>query len=102
MQTKTDKPQELMPERLLTIQEAATLLSVAVGTLYHMTAQGRIPCIRLSRRCLRFRLSELMKWMDERAVPCTIPSETNRLSPPKIPLKLRMARFRSNTHEDRS
>jgi excisionase family DNA binding protein len=52
-------------DRLLKIDEAAELLGLAVGTLYHLASEGRVPTVRLSRRCLRFRLSALMSWWDE-------------------------------------
>jgi excisionase family DNA binding protein len=52
-------------DRLLTIKEVSKLTGLAVGTLYHLAAEGRIPATRLSRRCLRFRLSALKKWLDD-------------------------------------
>ena len=41
-------------ERLLTVDEVADLLRLSRGSVYHMVSQGRLPCIRLSKRCLRF------------------------------------------------
>ncbi len=41
-------------ERLLTVDEVAALLRLSRGSVYHMVSQGRLPCIRLSKRCLRF------------------------------------------------
>lgn len=52
-------------DRLLTIKEVSKLTGLAVGTLYHLAAEGRIPATRLSRRCLRFRLTALKKWLDD-------------------------------------
>jgi excisionase family DNA binding protein len=54
-------------DRLLTIQEVAELTGMAVGSLYHLVSEGRIPVVRLSRRCIRFRLSALHQWWDELA-----------------------------------
>jgi excisionase family DNA binding protein len=51
-------------ERLLTIKEVADLTGLAVGTLYHFVADKRIPVVRLSKRCVRFRPSDLRKWLD--------------------------------------
>src|ERR1700745_378596 len=51
-------------DRLLTIREVSEITGLAVGSLYHLASQGRIPTTRLSRRCLRFRLSALMRWLD--------------------------------------
>jgi len=50
-------------DRLLHVREAAQFLGVAPGSLYHMVSQGRVPCIHLSKRCLRFRLSDLEAWL---------------------------------------
>jgi excisionase family DNA binding protein len=52
-------------DRLLTIREAAELTGLAVGTLYHLASDKRIPVVRLSRRCIRFRLSKLEEWFDQ-------------------------------------
>jgi len=54
-----------MEDRLLTIAEVAALTGLAVGTLYHLVSQRRIPVVRISRRCIRFRLSAILKWWDE-------------------------------------
>ena len=56
-------------DRLLHVREAAQFLGVAVGSLYHMVSQRRIPCIRLSNRCLRFRMADLKQLIDEKFVP---------------------------------
>lgn len=52
-------------DRLLRVDEAARLLGISVGSLYHWVSQGRIPCIRLSARCLRFSLPAIREWLDE-------------------------------------
>jgi excisionase family DNA binding protein len=48
-------------DRLLDVNEVAEFLGLAVGTVYHLVSQKRLPCIRLSARCLRFRRSDLEK-----------------------------------------
>lgn len=53
------------PDRLLRIGEVSQLTGLSVGTLYHFVSEKRIPVVRLSRRCIRFRLSEIWKWCDE-------------------------------------
>jgi excisionase family DNA binding protein len=50
-------------ERLLTIQEVSELTGLAVGTIYHFVSQRRIPVVRLSKRCIRFRYSDLLDWI---------------------------------------
>jgi excisionase family DNA binding protein len=50
---------------LLTVQEVAELTGFSVGTLYHWVSQHRIPFVRLSRRCIRFRRCDLDAWIRE-------------------------------------
>lgn len=50
-------------DRLLTINEVAELTGLTVGTLYHFVSQRRIPVVRLSKRCIRFRHSDLSHWI---------------------------------------
>jgi excisionase family DNA binding protein len=60
-----------MPEaedRLLTIREVAELTGLRVSSLYHFVSEGRIPVVRLSQRCIRFRLSALLQWWDDMTV----------------------------------
>ena len=54
-------------DRLLTIKEVSELTRLSVGTLYHLSAERRIPTVHLSQRCIRFRLSDLRRWIDEHA-----------------------------------
>ena len=59
-------------DKLLDVSEAAQFLGVPVGTLYHMVSQRRVPCIRLSKRCLRFRradIDELVESLTEMPAP---------------------------------
>ena len=56
-------PDALRQERLLTIEEVSELTGLAVGTLYHFVSQRRIPVVRLSKRCIRFRYSDLDLWI---------------------------------------
>lgn len=50
-------------DRLLTIHEVSEWTGLAVGTIYHLVSQKRIPVVRLSKRCLRFRCSDLLDWI---------------------------------------
>jgi excisionase family DNA binding protein len=56
-------PEHTRGERLLTIQEVSEWTGLAVGTLYHFVSQQRIPVVRLSKRCIRFRYSDLVLWI---------------------------------------
>jgi excisionase family DNA binding protein len=58
-----------MAERLLDVKEVAELLGLAVGSVYHLVSEKRLPCVRLSARCLRFRESAIERtiqdWSEE-------------------------------------
>lgn len=49
---------------LLTVKEAASLLSVSERTLWKMIAEGRLAAIRLSRRITRIHRSEVRTMID--------------------------------------
>jgi excisionase family DNA binding protein len=53
-------------ERLLSVNEAAVFLGLSVGTVYHMVSEKRLPVVRISKRCIRFRLSDLVEWANAR------------------------------------
>lgn len=73
MIAKTEAPDLRAPEalgphigagdRLLTIDEVAEITGLAKGSLYHFVSQKRIPVVRLSSRCIRFRYSDLLSWI---------------------------------------
>lgn len=50
---------------LLTIREVSAMTRISVGTLYHWVSERRIPVVRLSARCIRFRLTDLEEWIQE-------------------------------------
>ncbi len=56
-------------KELLTIQEVAELTGFSVGTLYHWVSQQRIPVVRISARCVRFRRSDIDSWLQQQFVP---------------------------------
>lgn len=51
-------------DKLLTVDEVAQLLRLAPGTIYHLVFARRLPCVRLSARCLRFRESEIWRYIE--------------------------------------
>lgn len=61
--------------RLLTVPEVAELTGLAVGTVYHLIGEKRIPVVHISRRCVRFRLADLEAWFDRLS---EIPPVANR------------------------
>jgi excisionase family DNA binding protein len=55
--------EEMTQDRLLKVDEVAKFLGLARGTIYHLVSEKRLPCVRLSARCLRFHRSELEKFI---------------------------------------
>ncbi len=54
-------------EVLLTVKEAAKLLTISAKKLYRMAALGRVPHIRLGRS-VRFQREELERWIQQQTV----------------------------------
>jgi excisionase family DNA binding protein len=52
-------------EKLLTITELAERLGISPGTAYHWLSQGRLPCVRFSSRCVRFRETDIAKMLEQ-------------------------------------
>jgi excisionase family DNA binding protein len=52
-------------DRLLTVRELAERLGISAGTAYHWLSQGRLPCVRFSSRCVRFRESDVQKMLEQ-------------------------------------
>jgi excisionase family DNA binding protein len=67
---KQDPPPDELPE-LLTVRQTARFLNVCERTVYNWAGAGKIPVIVLNAengdsRSLRFRKSDLLKWLDSR------------------------------------
>jgi excisionase family DNA binding protein len=62
------------PRNLLTIVDVSQLTGLSVGTLYHWISQKRIPVVRFSPRCIRFRRSDIEAWISGMVVA---PSDAN-------------------------
>jgi excisionase family DNA binding protein len=52
-------------EKLLSVTELAERLGISPGTAYHWLSQGRLPCVRFSSRCVRFRESDVEKMLEQ-------------------------------------
>jgi excisionase family DNA binding protein len=46
-------------EKLLNIKELAERLGISHMTAYHWLSEGRLKCVRFSKRCVRFRESDI-------------------------------------------
>jgi excisionase family DNA binding protein len=64
------KGKEVVEEdRLLTVVEAARLLNLSVGGLYHKVSARQIKVVKLSARCIRFRRQDLLEWIESKTQP---------------------------------
>lgn len=55
-------------EKLLTVKEVAEQLGIAPASVYHWVSQNRLPCVRLSARCVRFRQKDLEALIEQLSV----------------------------------
>ena len=52
-------------DRLLTVRELAEHLRVTPTCVYRWLAADRLPAVRLSKRCVRFRESDVQKMLEQ-------------------------------------
>lgn len=50
-------------ERLLTLEEAAEILQCTTRTVRSLVNSRKLPCVRLLRKSLRFRPSDIREWV---------------------------------------
>lgn len=53
---------------LMTPPQLAELLGVSVQQVYRMSHEGQLPKVKISRRCLRFRRSEIQQWLKQKSI----------------------------------
>ncbi len=51
-------------DRLLTVRDLAERLRVTPTCVYRWLADGSLPALRLSKRCVRFRESDVLQLLD--------------------------------------
>ena len=71
--TKTKSPHEARPTDLLDIREAGELLCLKPATLRRWTFTRRIPFVRLGLRAVRFRRSDLERFIADGQRPALRP-----------------------------
>ena len=59
----------LESDSLLDIRAVAAWSRLSIGTLYHFISMRKIPFVRISARCIRFRKRDLESWLVEKIVP---------------------------------
>jgi excisionase family DNA binding protein len=57
---------QAMSPKLWDVSEVAEFLGLAVGTVYHLLSQKRLPCVRISGRCVRFDPRQIEEWVAQR------------------------------------
>ena len=72
-------------EKFLSLDDLAAMLGIAKSTIYSWTHKQTIPHIKLSRRKLRFRETEIMAWLEERAAGQVSSPEKRSLKPIQRP-----------------
>jgi len=64
---------------LLTPSEVAQITGLSVETLAQWRSQRRgIPFVKVSRNCVRYRQSDLDRWLEERIVSVVVGTTTER------------------------
>lgn len=66
---------EIGEKLLIDIRELSELTGIQIGSLYHMVSAGRIPCVKLSKRCLRFSLPAIRAWIEGLSEPIRDPEK---------------------------
>ncbi|HJU29648.1 MAG TPA: helix-turn-helix domain-containing protein [Candidatus Binataceae bacterium] len=54
--------------KVLSAEEAAEFLGIALQTVRNMTARRELPCIRTGKRGVGYRVIDLIQWQEDRAV----------------------------------
>ncbi|MEW6116362.1 MAG: helix-turn-helix domain-containing protein [Nitrospirota bacterium] len=56
-----------MSEKLLRVEELAEMLNLKPSSIYQLVFKRKIPCIKISRRAVRFELNQILKWLESKA-----------------------------------
>jgi excisionase family DNA binding protein len=66
--TGTVESEKMIEDPLMDVKQVAELLGLAPGSVYQLISQGRLPVVRLSARCVRFRRCDIDRWIADRVV----------------------------------
>lgn len=55
------------PPALMRVPEAASYLAISIRTVNTMIAAKTLPCVRMGKKCVRFRRTDLDRFIEERA-----------------------------------
>lgn len=56
-----------MSEKLLTVEQVAGLLNITPQGVYGFVRKKKIPTIKISRRCVRFRFEDIEAWLKSKS-----------------------------------
>lgn len=56
-----------MSEKLLTVEQVAGLLNITPQGVYGFIRKKKIPAIKISRRCVRFRFGDIEAWLKSKS-----------------------------------
>ncbi|MEW6740909.1 MAG: helix-turn-helix domain-containing protein [Nitrospirota bacterium] len=73
-----------MTERLITVDEVAEMLGFTTQGVYSLVFKKKIPAVKISKRALRFRPSDIEAWLQEKTqqpVQAAISQQPARKSP---------------------
>lgn len=75
-----------MPDKLLTVKQAADLLGITQGAIYEAVRKGKLAYVRIAG--IRFTEAELDAWVQrETRVPVNLPATPTRRSDPEPELR---------------
>ncbi len=63
-------------EKFLKVTEVAEILNFTPAGVYQLTFKNKIPVVRISRRCLRFRPEDIGNWLREKTQTVQSAGET--------------------------
>jgi excisionase family DNA binding protein len=56
-----------MTRKLWGVKEVAEYLGLSVGTIYQFLSANRLPCVRISARCVKFDPAAIEEWVSMRS-----------------------------------
>jgi len=66
--TDAIESEKMIENNLMDVRQVAELLGLVPGSVYHLISEKRLPVVRLSSRCVRFRRCDIDRWIAERVV----------------------------------
>jgi len=55
-------------DKLLTIEDVCAITGLRRSTIYKMVCEKRIPVVKISPRCIRFREGDIERWLRDKTV----------------------------------